>query len=483
MRKSRMGVCATGLLLLALLVSLPSGAATVKRDKPEELGFSPTPPRRIFNESAEEKAARLKWWTDARFGMFIHFGLYSMLGRGEWVRSTEKITNEKFDSVYPERFNPDLFDARDWARRAKAAGMRYIVLTTKHHDGFCLWDTDETDYKITKTPFGRDLVREYVDACRAEGLRVGFYYSLIDWHHPDFTVDHTHPLRQDNWPNWDEAELERVNSGRDMARYRRYLFAQTKELLTRYGKIDIIWYDFTTPYKYGKNWKDWDAIELLRQTKRLQPGIIVNDRMGLMETEDGWDFLSPEQISVTEQPSWEGRPMPWETCQTFSGSWGYARDEYTWKEPRQILAMLVQTVAFNGNLILNVGPTGRGEFDERASSRLEAVGRWMHFNARSIYGCGKAPDEFKAPPGCALTFSPSTKRLYVHILEYPLKRLPIEFADRVAYAQFLHDGSEVKVAEGWQPSIKGSSVTPEGFVLPVRKPNVDIPVVEVFLKD
>jgi alpha-L-fucosidase len=152
-------------------------------------------PKSIFNETPERRAQRQAWWRHDRFGMFIHFGLYSMPARHEWVRSREQIPAEVYDSKYPSRFNPDLFDAREWARSAKAAGMKYIVLTTKHHEGFCMWDTKTTDYKITKSPFGRDLVKEYVAACREEGLKVGFYYSIIDWHHPDFTIDVTHPLR------------------------------------------------------------------------------------------------------------------------------------------------------------------------------------------------------------------------------------------------------------------------------------------------
>ena len=154
----------------------------------------PKPPLNIFGESEAAKQQRMAWWTEARFGMFIHFGLYAVPGRHEWVRSREAIPNEVYDSKYLPRFNPDLYDAKQWAKTAKKAGMRYAVLTTKHHEGFCMWDTKTTDYKITNTPFGRDVVREYVDACREAGMRIGFYYSIIDWHHPQFHIDTIHPL-------------------------------------------------------------------------------------------------------------------------------------------------------------------------------------------------------------------------------------------------------------------------------------------------
>ena len=438
----------------------------------------------IFNETAEAKAQRMAWWTQDRFGMFIHFGLYAMPARHEWVKSREHMTNQVYDEKYFRRFNPDLFDARAWAKAARAAGMKYIVLTTKHHEGFCNWDTMTTDYKITKTPFGRDLVKEYVDACRAEGLKVGFYFSIIDWHHPDYTLDPCHPL----WPQgkkMTDGEFAKLNAGKDMARYREYMYAQVRELLTNYGKIDIIWYDFTVKGKYGKTWKDWNARELMKMTRELQPGIIVDNRLDLNETtDDGWDFVTPEQFKVASWPTVRGKRVPWETCQTFSGSWGYYRDETTWKSVPQLLELLIETVSKGGNLIMNVGPTARGEFDDRAKDRLAAFEKWMHVNGRSIYGCTVAPDDIKAPNGTLLTYNPEKKLLYIHLIDYPMGRLPISFESKVDYLQFLHDGSElfVKKIPDWQkhncPDVKD-----DGFIeLPVVKPAVEVPVIEVFLK-
>lgn len=437
----------------------------------------------IFNETAAEKTQRLAWWTHDRFGMFIHFGLYAMPARHEWVKKNEHITNAVYDEKYFKRFNPDLFDAKAWAKAAKAAGMKYMVLTTKHHEGFCNWDTATTDYKITKTPFGRDLVREYVDACRAEGLRVGFYFSIIDWHHPDYTFDYNHP----QWPNGQmtDEKFAALNKGKDMDRYRKFMFAQVRELLTNYGKIDIIWFDFTTKGKYGKTWKDWDARNLMKMTRELQPGIIVDNRLDLVDTtDDGWDFVTPEQFKAATWPTIRGKRVPWETCQTFSGSWGYHRDEPTWKNVPQLLELLIETVSKGGNLILNVGPTARGEFDARANERLAAFEKWMHVNSRSIYGCTEAPADLTAPQGTILTYNPEKKLLYIHLIDYPMGRLPITFRDKVDYVQFLHDGSElfIKSIPEWQkhncPEVKD-----DGFIeLPVVKPDVVVPVIEVFLK-
>ncbi len=271
--------------------------------------------KRLGNETAAQKTKRMEWWTDARFGMFIHWGLYALPARHEWVKSYEHITNENYQKYF-DQFNPDLFDPKKWAMEAKAAGMKYAVLTTKHHEGFTLFDSKYTNYKATNTQAKRDLVKEFVDAFRAEGIKVGFYYSLIDWHHPDFTVDRYHPLKP---KNDNEAEYAALNKNRDMARYRKYLYDQVTELLTKYGKIDILWADFSYPGKNGKGRDDWGSIALLKQIRKLQPEIIVDNRLDLNDYEDGTDFETPEQVSAKELEKYHGKV--WETCQTFSGSW------------------------------------------------------------------------------------------------------------------------------------------------------------------
>ncbi len=428
------------------------------------------------------------WFRHDRFGMFLHFGLYAMPARHEWVKTKEKISEEKYD-VYFSHFHPDLFDAREWARQAKAAGMKYAVLTAKHHEGFCLFDSAYTDYKITNTPFGRDLVREYADAFRAEGLRVGLYYSLIDWHHPDFPIDRLHPRR-------DDADAAAQDCSRDMHRYAVYMRRQVEELLTKYGRIDILWTDFSYPGKNepgtrpwmqfggGKGKEQWEAEELMALARRLQPGILLNNRMGL----DG-DFLTPEQFQPTDwirHPE-TGERVTWEACQTFSGSWGYHRDEATWKSPELLLRMLIDTVALGGNLLMNVGPTARGCFDRRAEEALAAYGAWMKYNSRSIYGCTMAEPCFTAPAGTRLTQSEDGKRLYLHLEVYPFGTLTMRnLAGKIAYAQFLHDGSEVLYREGDRAGSEHDRPAGNGgdvhFSLPAVKPPSLVPVIEVFLK-
>jgi alpha-L-fucosidase len=405
--------------------------------------ISPMAQSQLPKETEAEKAQRLKWWTDARFGMFIHWGLYALPARHEWVKNVERMTNDQYQKYF-ELFNPDMFDPHEWARMAKNAGMKYVVLTAKHHEGFCLFDSKYTDYKATNTPYGKDLIKEYVEAFRAEGLKVGFYYSLIDWHHPDYTIDRVHPQRQES-----DSAYARLNKGRDMSKYREYIKNQVTELLTNYGKISIIWFDFSFPGKNGKGHADWDSENLLKLARSLQPGIIVDDRLDLNNVEGGWDFVSPEQVQVEKWPEVNGKRVPWETCQTFSGSWGYYRDETSWKSSAQLLELLIESVSKGGNLLLNVGPTARGVFDYRAQDRLGAMGDWMEYNSRSIYGCTEAPAGFKAPANSLLTYNPASNRLYVHLLAYPLGSLVLkDMASKVKYIQFLHDASEIKFRKG-----------------------------------
>lgn len=419
------------------------------------------------------------WFTHDRFGMFIHWGLYSMPGRHEWIRNYEEIPNEDYEKYF-EQFNPDLFDPKEWAKAAREAGMKYFVITTKHHEGFCMWDSKYTDYKVTNTPCGRDLLREIVDAFRAEGLKVGFYHSLIDWHHPDFTVDDAHPLR--NKP--DRAKL---NEGRDMARYREYLHNQVRELLTEFGKIDIIWFDFSYPQwgEDGKGHADWDSEGLVRMIRELQPGIMINNRLDLP---GGGDVITPEQNTPDDPVTDEnGNPVVWEGCQTFSGSWGYHRDELTWKSVKQCIDMLINHVCRNGNLLMNVGPTSRGYIDHRAMERLKAYAEWMKYHSRSIYGCGMAEGLIE-PRDCRYTYNRETNRLYLHIMNWPFKHIHLKgLSGKVKYAQFLHDGSEVKMRDSADTQVHASlsHKTPAGAVtvdLPVVKPAVEVPVIELILK-
>jgi len=437
-----------------------------------------TAQEKIWDETEAQKQERMQWWTDARFGMFIHWGLYAQAARHEWVKKRERISDEDYQKYF-EIFNPDLFDPAEWAKKAKAAGMKYAVITTKHHEGFNMFNSDYTDYKVTNTPYGKDIIKEWVEAFREEGLGIGFYYSLIDWHHPEYTIDRVHPMSVNTQEEYDE-----LNKDRDMGIYREYLKNQVREILTKYGKIDILWLDYSFPGQFGKGRDDWGSVELMKMVRELQPGIIVNDRADLKDYQGGWDFTTPEQFKVEKWPEENGVRIPWETCQTFSGSWGYYRDEHTWKDNKQLLVLLIESVSKGGNLLLNVGPTARGTFDYRADEALAKMGEWMKYNSRSIYGCTQAPEEFDAPDNTILTYNPETNRLYVHLLDYPLQNFLMRgYGDKVKYAQFLHDASEIKIGKPYGHWVKQETGENDiNLQLPVNKPKIEIPVIEIFLK-
>jgi alpha-L-fucosidase len=453
-----------GLILLLVLAAILSQPA-----------FSQ---QKIWDENEKEKTERLSWWTDARFGMFIHWGLYAQAARHEWVQKNERISEEDYKKYF-ELFNPDLFNPTEWAKKAKDAGMKYAVITTKHHEGFCMFESDYTDYNIMNTPYGKDIIKEWVEAFRAEGLGIGFYYSLIDWHHPEYTIDRVHPQSANT-----QEEYDKLNEGRDMAVYREYLKNQVREILTNYGKVDILWLDYSFPGQFGKGRDDWGSVELMKMVRELQPEILVNDRADLKDYWGGWDFTTPEQFKVQSWPEVDGQKIPWETCQTFSGSWGYYRDEHTWKDNKQLLVLLIESVSKGGNVLLNVGPTARGTFDYRADKALAEMGEWMEVNSRSIYGCTQAPEEFEVPDHTLLTYNPETNRLYIHLLDYPLQNFLLRgYKDKIKYAQFLHDASEIKISTPYGHWIKQEAGENDiNLLLPVNKPNVEIPVIEVFLK-
>jgi len=418
------------------------------------------------------------WFTHDRFGLFIHWGIYALAARGEWVKNRERIRDEDYQTYF-DHFSPDLYDPTAWARVAKDAGMTYVVVTTKHHDGFCLWDSDLTDYKAPNTPWGKDVLRPLVDAFRAEGLRVGFYHSLIDWHHPAFPIDGFHPMRDD------VAFREAQQGRRDIRPYADYLHGQTRELLTRFGRIDIMWFDFSYStmdwgWSRGKGKDDWQSEKLIATVRELQPGIIVNDRL-----EIGGDIKTPEQYQPRGWLEVDGRPVVWEACQTFNGSWGYDRDNLDWKPVDLLVRMLVDTVSKGGNLLLNVGPNARGEFEPQALERLRGLGAWMRLHNRSIYGC--TASDFTPPPDCRYT--QNGNRLYLHLFAWPFRHVHLDdLAGRVEYAQLLNDASEVKT-HALDPRQQAQNTTPGGTTpgtltleLPVQKPNVAVPVVELFLK-
>jgi alpha-L-fucosidase len=303
-------------------------------------------------ETSSQHDQRMQWWRAARFGMFIHWGLYSQLGRHEWVMNRERIPvaeYEKLADSWVVRERP----AREWARLAKQAGMQYMVMTTKHHEGFCLWDTQQTSYNAVLHGPRRDLVREYVEACREFGLRVGFYYSLMDWHHPD------------------GARCAKDEAAR--CRFIDFTYGCVEELCSNYGKLDILWYDVSWPLSSPEL---WESARITAMARRLQPDIIVNNRAQLPE-----DFGTPEEHVTAEAA---GRD--WEACMTFNGSWGYMPCAHDWRPVREVVHLLRTAAAGGGNLLLNVGPKPDGSVPEEAYQRLEPLGRWTIQNQEAFYG-------------------------------------------------------------------------------------------------
>lgn len=341
-----------------------------------------------------------------------------------------------------------------------------------------------------------------VEAFRKQNMKVGFYHSLIDWHHDQFIIDpHIGPYRNlgkrdlknpynpssgasEKGARRNIDQLERMNRTRNQAKYAEYLHNQTRELLTKFGKIDIMWFDFSYPRPdgTGKGRNAWQSEKLLQMVRQLQPHIIVNDRLDLPHA---WDIKTPEQTQPREWLKVNGQKVAWEACQTFSGSWGYHRDESSWRSTENLIQTLIDCVSKGGNLILNVGPTSRGEFDDRALERLRGIGEWMRRHSRSIYGCTQAPEKLKTPVDCRLTYNPEKKRLYVHIFAWPYKFIHVDGLDpkKVAYAQLLNDGSEVGLGlDEWHAGQLAGDKKTLSIVLPQAKPNVTVPVVELFLK-
>lgn len=387
---------------------------------------------------------RVKPLMDRRFGMFIHWGIYSLparSSRSEWIRNVDRVTIEDYQPYF-DNFNPVDYDPKKWARLAKKAGMKYAVLTAKHHDGFCLFDSQYTDYKSTNTPFGRDIVKEYVEAFRAEGIMVGLYYSLLDWHHPDYPAyeDLHHPMRG-NEAFKSQGEL--------FERYVKYLHNQVRELLTSYGKIDIMWFDFHYEEMTGEK---WEATKLIKMAREINPDLIIDDRIGGDIKVDepvyyAGDFGSPEQmIPAGGVCDYKGNPIPWETCMTLNDNWGYSQRDMNYKSPKNVIRMIVECTSKGGNLILNVGPDARGNIPKKSIEILEEVGDWMSLNGESIYGCGIM--NYPKPEWGRLTKKDGQVFLHVIDLNQDTIALP-SFPYKVKMASRLSDGSLLSMAEPW----------------------------------
>jgi alpha-L-fucosidase len=394
----------------------------------------------LASDADRDNDARMKWWREARFGLFIHWGLYSIpagewKGRtdhAEWIRTTAQIPIGDYDK-FLQRFNPVKFDADAWVHLAKEAGMQYIVITSKHHDGFCLFDSKYTDFDVMSTPFHRDILKELSDACRKQGIHMCFYHSIMDWHHPDYL-----PRR--------EWEKDRPTEGAVFSRYVDHLHKQIGELLTNYGPIGVLWFDG----EWESNWTNDLGRALYDECRSLQPSIIVNNRVSTGRsgmagmTKDAsfpGDFGTPEQ----EIPA-AGLPgVDWESCMTMNDHWGYNKADANWKSTQTIVRMLCDIASKGGNLLLNIGPTSEGVFPPEAIERLHAVGKWMAVNGESIHGTSASPF---GSNGLTLAWGRCTQKkhgadttLFLHVFDWPKdgKLWVSGLANKVVSASLLED--------------------------------------------
>jgi len=371
------------------------------------------------DKQIKQREKWMKWWHEARFGMFVHWGLYSQLGRHEWVMNRERIPLAEYDRL-ADTFKAKPQAARGWARLAKKAGMKYMVMTTKHHEGFCLWDTKQTYFNSVVRSPGRDLVAEYVQACRESGLKVGFYYSLMDWRHPDG-----------------------ARCVKDLKARRRFLdFTQgcVRELMSNYGRIDVLFYDVPWPLKSAQQ---WESQKMNAMVRRLQPHIIINDRSILPE-----DYSTPEENTRAAK---KGRS--WEACMTLNGTWGCMPSvpEEDWLRARDVLGMLCSVASGGGNLVLNIGPEPDGSVQKQANDILSTVGKWLNKNGEAVYGkIDRAGERFEWHPAGSWnsTNSPWTlkgRTAYFWVTRWPGEELVIGgLKSKLKKASLLATGRAIK---------------------------------------
>jgi alpha-L-fucosidase len=400
----------------------------------------------IVHESPAQRDARMKWWREARFGLFIHWGLYSVpagewqgkTNYGEWILEETHMPVSEYEK-YAGQFNPVKFNAINWVRAAKAAGVKYIVITSKHHDGFGLFRSDLTDWCVSRTPFQRDPLAELAAACKAEGITFCLYHSIMDWHHPDWGLRRA----------WNDIAAKAGPP--DMDRYVAYMKGQLKELLTRYGSIGLLWFDG----QWESPWTTERGVDLYNYVRSLQPDIIINNRVGkpvhtagggMAETGAVGDYGTPEQ---TIPPAGFGPGVDWESCMTMNDHWGYNKFDQNWKSAQTLVRNLIDCSSKGGNYLLNVGPTSEGLIPNASLERLASIGDWMQINGEAIYGTSASPFARKLPWGrCTQKISGNVTTLYLHVFDWPAdgQLLIPGLKSKVQKAYLLADRSRQKLA-------------------------------------
>jgi alpha-L-fucosidase len=393
-------------------------------------------------ETQQERDARMAWFREARFGLFIHWGIYSVpagewkgnTGYGEWFMEETKMPVSEY-AKFAGQFNPVKFDANAWVRMAKDAGMKYIVITSKHHDGFGMFRSGLTDWCIKSTPFQRDPLKELAAACKEQGIALCFYHSIMDWHHPDWGTRRA----------WNDT----ATGTPDMDRYVAYMKGQLKELVTGYGPLGILWFDG----EWESPWTHERGVDLYQYVRSLQPSIIINNRVGKgragmagMDKGKGvGDYGTPEQEIP---PTGFGPGVDWESCMTMNNHWGYNKADQNWKSVRTLLQNLIDCASKGGNYLLNVGPTSEGLIPAPSIERLAAIGAWMKVNGEAIHGTTASP--FQKLPWGKCTQKPG--KLYLHVFDWPSNgRLLVPVSNEVKRAVLLSAPTaalKVEKAEG-----------------------------------
>ena len=380
--------------------------------------------------------SRTDWFREARFGLFIHWGLYAIPAAGEWIFARRDWKDGEYQALM-KQFNPVDYDPARWAELAKAAGMKYVVFTTKHHDGFCMFDSRYTDYKVTNTPYGKDVTRMLADAFRQVGLKVGFYHSLPDWTHPGYADEESPEFILHQKLHTPTEEQHRA--------FQDYLFNQVEQLMSDYGKIDLLFFDYTSRTKAGTDY--FDRERLLKMIYEKQPEILVNDRLAYYKDDvRDFDYYTPE-VAVMNQPlQVKGKDVVWETCATMNGKWGYTEGADQYRDVNTITAGLMGCVSNNGNLLLNVGPEPGGKFPAGAVETLKKLADWNRTNGEAVTGCGRSG--FQAPYGCCYTQKGNT--LYCYMLAACMGDLILPgLKDRAGKITLLRTGEEVTQIPVW----------------------------------